>query len=275
MPEIEFNLTIRFDGLDAEKHEIDLFTFGESMQGIARIAGTVGHLISTHQYSRYFRSHDLKVLAQEPRANCFSIDIAFEFMKQHQILSGSFGTLIAILFPYLYLKMTKRDTEAQSLNTTLVQLLNESTGNNNILTHRLLDNIERMSLDLQPAMRQSVSPIGGTCKTITFISPIRRDTFNAQDKAILALTSLDAITEVQNFNVLITELDLERGSCKARMADDPDNRRVSAVISDPLLNQTNNPYSLAMAAGDFIPVKAKAVIEKGEIRKLFISDIGT
>lgn len=275
MPEIEFNLTIRFDGLDAEKHEIDLFTFGESMQGIARIAGTVGHLISTHQYSRYFRSHELKVLAQEPRANCFSIDIAFEFMKQHQILSSSFGTLIAALFPYLYFKATNRNAEAQELNATLLQLLNDSTGNNNAVTNRLLDIIEKMSHDLQPAMRQSVAPIGGSCRTITIISSLRKDTFSAEDKAVLALTALDAITEVQNFNVLITELDLERGSCKARIADDPDNRRVSAIISDPLLDQTNNPYSLAMAAGDFIPVKAKAVIEKGEIRKLFISDIGT
>lgn len=45
-------------------------------------------------------------------------------------------------------------------------------------------------------------------------------------------------------------------------------------MTDPLLKQTNNPYSLAMAAVEPLPVKAKALKQDGVIKKLYISDVG-
>jgi hypothetical protein len=82
--DLEYTITIRFDGLDAEDHEIDLFTLGESLQGLARIAGTVGHFAATQEYSRYFRSHELKVLAKEPRENCESYRVLWRPFRLSQ-----------------------------------------------------------------------------------------------------------------------------------------------------------------------------------------------
>ncbi|MGH9439418.1 MAG: hypothetical protein ACRD22_16385, partial [Terriglobia bacterium] len=87
-----YRISLRYDGLDAEKHELDLYALGESMQGFARVTGTAAHFALTHEYKRYFRSQSLRVLAKEPEANCFRVDLVFEFIRQHQILSGSFGT---------------------------------------------------------------------------------------------------------------------------------------------------------------------------------------
>ncbi len=34
---------IRYDGLDAERHQIELLLLGESLEGVARILGVTGH----------------------------------------------------------------------------------------------------------------------------------------------------------------------------------------------------------------------------------------
>ena len=110
--------------------------------------------------------------------------------------------------------------------------------------------MERMVVDLRPSLKQTFAPVGVSCRTLTIATPQRSDTFNETDKAALLLPINDEITELQDWAVLITELDLERGTCKARLASDPDEKRINAVITDPLLKQLNNPYSLAMAAGN-------------------------
>lgn len=272
--DLEYKLTIRFDGLDAEDHEIDLFTFGESMQGVAGVAGTIGHLVATQEYSRYFRSHELKVLAKEPRENCFSIDVVFEFVRQHQILAGTFPAALTGLIAWLLHRTSKKDNSAPELQQSLIALVRDLAGQNSERENRLLGLLEVMAIDLRPSVRKAFAPIGTSCRTLTVITPQRSDTYDEADKAALLMSDGDELTEQLDWVVLITELDLERGSCKARIVDAPDDRRISAVVTDPLLKQANNPYSLAMAAGEPLPVKAKALVQDGVIRKLYISDVG-
>ncbi len=272
--DLEYTITIRFDGLDAEDHEIDLFTLGESLQGLARIAGTVGHFAATQEYSRYFRSHELKVLAKEPRENCFSIDVVFEFIRQHQILAGTFPAALTGLIAWLLHRATKKDTPGADLSAKLLETLRELAGQNAEQTARLHGIMERMVVDLRPSFKQAFAPVGVSCRTLTIITPQRSDTFDETDKASLLLPINDELTELQDWVVLITELDLERGTCKARLAADPDEKRINSIITDPLLKQYNNPYSLAMAAGEPLPVRAKAHIQDGSIKRLYISDVG-
>lgn len=272
--DLDYKLTIRFDGLDAEDHEIDLFAFGESMQGIARVAGTIGHLVATQEYSRYFRSHELKVLAKGPRENCFSIDIVFEFVKQHQILAGTFPAALTGLIAWLLHRASKKDNTAPDLQKMLVDLVCDLAAHNANQENRLLGILESMAHDLRPSVRKAFAPIGITCRTLTVIAPQRTDIYDETDKAALFMSDGDELTELLDWVVLITELDLERGTCKARIINEPEDRRISAIVTDPLLKQVNNPYSLAMAAGEPLPVKAKALIQDGNIKKLYISDVG-
>jgi hypothetical protein len=97
MIEQDDGLIFRFDGIDAEQHKIELYALGESMQGLARIASVAAHFAITQRYSRYFVTHSVRLLAEEPKANCFTVAAFWEFVKQHQIISGSFGAVAAIL----------------------------------------------------------------------------------------------------------------------------------------------------------------------------------
>ena len=271
---LDYTLTIRFDGLDAEDHRIDLFAFGESMQGMARVAGTIGHLVATLEYSQYFRSHELEVLAKEPRENCFSIDIVFEFVKQHQILAGTFPAALTGLIAWLLHRSTKKDNIAPELQKLLIDLVRDLAAHNSNQENRLLGILESMVDDLRPSVRKAFVPIGVSCRTLTVIAPQRTDVYDESDKASLLMSDTDELTDVLDWVVLITELDLERGTCKARLVCEPEDRRISSIVTDPLLKQANNPYSLTMAAGEHLPVKAKALIQEGNIMKLYISDVG-
>lgn len=273
MTELEsYRITLRYDGLDAEQHELDLYALGESLQGFARVTGTVAHLALTHEYKRYFRSHSLRVLAKEPQANCYRVDLVFEFVRQHQILSGSFGTVVAALIPWLYIKAAKKDQdgEADSLARAAIDAM---AAQNQEVIGRLLGVIEQMAVDLKPAMLQSAAPINVSCNTIGVITPDRDHFLGKADKEALLAPSANELSDLMDFTVLITELDLERKTCKARFAHEPDDRRISCEINDPLLQTPKNPYSSAMDAGDPIVVKAKALFEDFKIRKLYISDV--
>lgn len=267
-----YRITLRYDGLDAEQHELDLYALGESMQGFARVTGTVAHFAIAHDYKRYFRSHSLRVLAKEPEANCYKVDLVFEFIKQHQMLSGSFGVVVAALLPWLYIRATRR--EEPSAGNDLARIAIEAMAEQNKeVTSRLLDAIEQMSVDLKPAMLQSTSPIATSCETIGILTPQGDHFLGRADKDALLLPSANDLSDLTEFTVLITELDLERDTCKARFAHDPEDRRISCEINDPLLKTPKNPYSSAMDAGDPIVVKAKALFQDFKIKKLYISDV--
>lgn len=267
-----YRITLRYDGLDAEKHELDLYALGESMQGFARVTGTAAHFALTHDYKRYFRSQSLRVLAKEPEANCFRVDLVFEFIRQHQILSGSFGTIVASLVPWLYIRATRKGDQGSSAELAKIAV-EAMADQNKEVTSRLLGTIEKMAEELKPAMRQSTAPIAVSCETIGILTPEREHFLGKNEKEALLLPDANELSDLMEFTVLITELDLERGTCKARFVGEPEDRRIPCKISDPLLETTKNPYSSAMDAGDPVVVKAKALFQDARIVKLYISDV--
>jgi hypothetical protein len=274
LADIESSIKIQFDGMDAESHEIELFALGDSLKGIARIAAVAGHFAATQKYSRRLNLHEVRVVAREPKANCFSLDVLWSFVQQHQILSGSFGTIVAVLVPYVLANAANKREEMNILKSSIDKLIVELGANNNHSVDRLSKIVEKMALELRPSARLVVAPIGSSCKTLTIKSPYRTSIFDEADKEQIIKSEGDEITDTRHFSVLITELDLERGSCKVYLEEDMEDKRINAVITDPQLQVSNNPYSLAFAAGEIIAVQGKALLREGDLVKLFISDYG-
>ena len=274
MADIESSIKIQYDGLDAESHELELFALGDSLKGVARISAVAGHFAATQKYSRRFSSHEVRVVAREPKANCFSLDVFWNFVQQHQILSGSFGMIVAVLVPYVLSSAANKKEEMKILKSSMDNLIAELGANNDHAVDRLSQIIERMAIELKPSAKLAVAPIGNSCRTLSVISTYRTSVFDEADKEEIVKSEGDEITDTLPFSVLITELDLERGTCKVHIEEEQDEKRISAIVTDPLLQIPNNPYSLAFAAGEIIAVQGKALIRDGELAKLFISDHG-
>ena len=274
MADIGTSIKIQYDGLDAEDHEIELFALGDSLKGIARISAVAGNFAATQKYSRRLTSHEVRVVAREPKANCFSLDVLWSFVKQHQILSGSFGMIVAVLIPYVLASAANKRAEMKILKQSIDKLIAELGANNDHAVDRLSAIIEKMVVELKPSAKLAVAPIGNSCRTLTVKSGLRASVFDEVDKEQIMASEGDEITDLMPFTVLITELDLERGTCKVHIEGEIEGKRINAVVTDPQLSISNNPYSLAFAAGEFIPVQAKALLREGEMVRLFISDYG-
>lgn len=271
--DINHKLTIRYDGMDSDQGEIELFSLGESLKGIARIAATTGHFALTEKYSRHFISHDVKVVAHPPKANCFSIDVTWEFVKQHQLLSGSFGVIMAVLIPLVFSKASERRQEMKMLKDSLDKAIARIGGNEKEYNDKLIGIIEKLIEDMKPSVRSAVAPIGKTCDTITIKCPVNEYTYGIKDKEVICKDKNNELTESRVFEVLISELDWLNGTCKVALPEVDNKARIVGKITDPQIENENNPYSIAFAAKSWLSVVAKAKLEDGDIVKLFISDL--
>lgn len=266
-------LTLRFDGLDASSHQIDLYSLGESLQGFARILSTVGHFSATQEYSKNFSVHAVKTYAQEVRANCFSIDMVIDWVQQNQIFSGSAGTILAVILPWIFSRHKNKTEEMKLLKDALDKAIEQLGNRDQEVINRLASTIEKMAEELRPAARQAVYPIGQSCKTISIFekgnsTPI--DVINEQDKAEISKLQDGEVTGIQEFNIVISELDKQKATCKVSVNGAA--KRINASISDPLINTPDNVYYKAFLSNEPLKVTGKAVVKDGELSKLVIMD---
>jgi hypothetical protein len=64
---------IRYDGLDADGHVIDLGLLGQSIQGASRLLGSAGSIVMTGQFAKQTQALSVRVLAGQPQAHCWEI----------------------------------------------------------------------------------------------------------------------------------------------------------------------------------------------------------
>lgn len=266
-------LTLRFDGLDASSHQIDLYSLGESLQGFARILSTVGHFSATQEYSKNFSIHVVKTYAQEVRANCFSVDMVINWVQQNQIFSGSAGAVLAVILPWIFSRHKNKTEEMKLLKDSLDKAIEQLGNRDQEVINRLTSTIEKMAEELRPAARQAVYPIGQSCKTISIFDKGKNKpigVINEQDKEEISKLQDGEVTGIQEFNIVISELDKQKATCKVSVngAD----KRISASISDPLINTPDNVYYKAFVSNEILKVTGKAIIKDGDIYKLVIID---
>lgn len=267
-------IQIRYDGLDAEKHEIDLFEFGKSAQGLAKIIATVADFTATGNYQPKKKDLSYKVAIKETKANCFSFMAIIEQIDSSPTLTLFAGTVSATIFTgsmaYVWAIITNKKAEMKALQESLGKAIEELGRKDE--TTKLLATLERMALALIPAAKQAVSPIGNTCETLKFgEAGSYYATIDQEDKAAIHGEKF-TVTEESTYRVLIDEFDMRKKTCKVALRDDLQNR-YSARITDPQAELANNKYALAMAKKAIVTIKAKTKEFENITKEFVISDI--
>jgi hypothetical protein len=261
---------IRYDGMDAERHQIELSSLGESLQGMARVLAVTGHFVLTQEYVKQYQAHDVKVLVGEPKANCFTIQAVLEFAKQQQVFSGTAGVALGSILTWLFARSANRRDEMKAIKDSLDKAIETLAGNNQETVQRMLSTMERMADALRPAVREAVKPIGRTCTHMTVDGSIVVD--QAAADAIRS-ESADEVTAEKTWRVRITELDVESSTAKVRLdGDAQQERRIKAIITDPSARVLANAYAQALLSQAEIDVRGKATLRDGEIAQLYISN---
>ncbi len=117
MPFPVVQIPIKYDGLDADRSEIDLIELGQSLHGAGKLIRSAGNVVF---YER--RSIQLKVFAAQPRSGSYDI-IAWLVMLQPVLPIFVDGATKAIdgLVNYAISRFTKK-TEAADKSMEIAQI---------------------------------------------------------------------------------------------------------------------------------------------------------
>lgn len=264
----KYEISIRYDGLEASEHTMDMGALGESMHGMSRVISTIGTFIITHRYSATYAGQVVRVKAGKPIANCVTISAVWDFISQQQVFSGVASSIFAAIFGWIVGQSRDGKQEMKYLNQALHTAIEAMANGNQKQFDRLLSTLERMAEGLRPAMRQAVEPVGRFCRTMTVNQAVVVDAAAADD---IRSTEDEEISEASTWTVTLTELDLEKSTAKLRIANDP-SRRISAVINDPAARAASNIYLRAFASGQSLQVTGKAGYRDDVIKTIYIFD---
>lgn len=279
----DVDFSLRYDGLDAENHEIELNCLGESLKGFSKILATAGTFAVTQKYTKNSAGHEVKVYAKEAKANCFTLETVMNFITQSQLFSGSAGAILGALIPYIFAKNAQKKEEMKYLKDALEKAI-ETLGNKDKDTiEGLISVIDKMATELRPSVRQAVSPIGNTCNkiSVTSGSGFKPAVINEEDKAIIDQLDDDEVIGLREYKIFLTEFDAHKMTAKVILVGDETDKRIPAQISDPSALTSDNPYLASLARfltfglseSAAVKITAKASVRKGNVSKLFIVDI--
>ena len=267
-------IQIRYDGLDAEQHEIDLYEFGKSAQGLAKIIATVADFAVTGNYQGDKRNLSCSVAIKETKANCFSFMAVVHAIDASPTLTAFVGGSGVIIFTaalkFIWCKITNDTEEMNAIKEALVKAIEELGRKDD--SAKMLSTLETIALALIPAAKQAVSPIGNTCETIKFgDGEDYHTTLDREDKAVINGEDF-SVTDEAEYRMLIDEFDMRKKTCKVALRDDL-KVRYNARVTDPQAELANNKYALAMANKAIVTVKAKTKVFEAQIKEFVISDI--
>lgn len=266
-------IKIRFDGLDADRHEIELSALATSLSGISRIIGVSGNFAATQKLNLHQDALAVKVYATPPQAHCFELFVWVKWAAEQPLISATVAGLTVVLVTYVFKRAAGQKEEMRQLRGALDEAIKQLGTKDQPVVDRLLDTIDKMADALRPAARKAVAPIGDTASTLTIgsVDGGQQTVVGPAEKAAIVSASPVEVDIERTYQIWITELDMDAGTCKVAMEGDPD-ARFAARITDPAFATPNNKYVLAMAARAPLLVKAKATLKDGEIERLFISD---
>lgn len=267
-------IVVRYDGLDAEEHRIDLLDFSKSGEGIAKIISTVATFAHTGNYVSDNRSLECRTTIGVAEENCYSFTAFVELINGidgSPFATATLSGIFLIAFQYVWNKVSGRNEEMRHLHDALIKSI-EQLGRKDDQA-RLLDTIDKMATALIPAAKKVVRPIGRSCETIRFGNENKEyfTRLDIDDKSAISGEEPE-ITAEETFKVIISELDMRRGTCKVSFLDNLD-MRYNARISDPQIELADNPYSVSMSKKDLITIRAKQKIKPSGSREFIISDV--
>ena len=263
-------LSIRYDGNEADAHQMELAQLGASLQGFARVIAVCAHFAETGKYNKQYDTLSVKVYAAPVQEHhCYEVlTVIQSILGSKELWSGAGGAILVALIQYVF--SGRKEEEMKYLNEALQKALGLQGETNS----KLLATIEKMADALRPAARQAVQPIGTACTSIRLGDGVSGPVvLDEQTKNRLAVGGGVTIEPTRTFVGTISEMDMESSSCKVAIEGDP-GPRVQAVITDPVGKAPDNPYVTSMSRIQPIKFLAKAEIDSdGSLIRLHISDV--
>ena len=264
------SIVIRYDGLDADGHVVEIGDLATSLRGLARIMTVTGTFAAQQRLMERSSSRPVRVMIGPPKDGCVTIEAALTWLDQSAFVSSTISGLAVVLIVYVF----KSAEEMKHLRASLETAIKELGHRDQPVVERLLDTIDRMADILKPAAKQAVAPIGrsaGTMNIAEYGSPRGGVTLGKPERDAIEATDPPEIGEEMAIGVRFSEMNWDTRTCKVQLEDEPD-LRYPAEITDPAALVPNNAYAAAFAAQTVLEVRAKPTLRNGVVERWYISD---
>ena len=242
-------ILIRFDGLDADDHVIELSVLAKSLTGLSKIISASAHFSLTQEITLRKDRQDVRVVIQPPSEGCFTIHAIVQYAHQHPLFASytvqTVATLSATVIAYVFGRFSgSRSEEMKHLSAALEKAITELGARDGTTVSRLLETVDKLAVALTPATREAVAPVGVSARTlkvgIASVPDAQATVDEAVKAAIMSKASI-SVDQERSYDVLISELDMDTGSCHVHIAGEPENKRHLAKVTDPAVTLPNNP----------------------------------
>jgi len=266
-------ILIRYDGLDADAHRVEIGDLATSLKGFSRILTVAATFAVNQRLVERSKARPVRVLVGPPRDGCVVVEAALTWLDQHQFIGGTVSGLTVSLVGYIFNRAAGQKEEMRHLATALETAIRELGHRDDTVVRGLLDTVNRMADILKPAARQAVVPVGRSAGTITVgeqgatspgivIDQATRDAIDATNPPQIG-------TEV-DIAFMFTEMNHDSRTCRVSVIPD-DGTRTPAEITDPEFLLPNNPYAGAFAAKTSLVVRAKPTLRDEQVERWYIS----
>lgn len=264
-------IIIRYDGLDATQHAIEITALGDSLAGLGRIIGVAATFAVTDKLVLHSDARPLKVVVGPPEPNCVTLQAALAWVDQSAFVAGTASALTASLVAYIIKSYAGQKEEMKHLRAITEQALRQAGHRDDKIVERLLDTVDKMADSLKPSVRKAVKPVGVTAQTMTVGGSSPGSARVVVDKAMRDAIDADAPLEVGDevmVEVRFEEMNLVSRTCRIAFNEED---HFSAEITDPVFLIPNNAYATAFAAQTSLQVRARPTLRDGEIDRWYIS----
>jgi hypothetical protein len=154
----EIEIPIKYSGLDADRHEIEIVALFHSLQGAGKLIKAAGSAVLPQQ-----RSARLRVIAKSSNPSCYEI-LAFLVVVQPVLpfLEPAAKRAIEAIVNYAIARFSKKSEDADRIAEVAKTAL-EQMG---MTTRAAVEANVRISESSKPAVKQFIMPVGDTCSTV-------------------------------------------------------------------------------------------------------------
>lgn len=267
----QFRINVRFDGLDADDHVIDMRLFGEAMIGLERTLSTGLNVVATGGFSPRSKMM-LAIKATPPRDGCVQFDAVVELaqgvLPMVKPVLEFFGAGIARgLIAAVIQRYAGSKARSASEVEKILDLMALEKGDRQKERENIIEVIER----LRPAAAQMMAPVGRSAEKLSISADGSSDTtvFDVPMAQALRSRADLEVSEMQPMRLKVDGVTVHSRTLKVEDPDQP-GRFVTAEVRDPAFTDGENVYTASVTKE--LEVQAKATYRDGKLYRLHIMD---
>lgn len=270
-------IVIRFEGLDAANHTLEMRHLGTSLVGIGRILKNSSHFAFRHEYAKRHDKPHIRIMVRPPEERCFALEAiaiaATGYPLLQPMLADITWRLISTVTGAIFLGHSSRRNDMERLFNTIDGLI-EQQGIQQEATRKDLVGIVHRLIDAnQNAVRDAVRPIGKTCGSLQV-----GDT--EAEAPIIDLATVDSIRaegeldvdEEKTYLGTLDGLTLHTKHCRIEL-EGQEGKYTPGKITDPEILKDENLYTRALHERSKLRFTGKALLTKdGSVKTLYVSN---